>query len=100
MFTGFIHYKNPEEQFTSIGYDHIFDPANEKKLRVRESALKDYSLDYWKELLENGITREEGIDIYYSSEFIHNKIYIMMCGIAIILMSIMCLISFYRIDRL
>lgn len=46
MFTGFIHYKAPEEQFESIGYNHMFDLENEKRLRVRESALKGYSLDY------------------------------------------------------
>lgn len=99
MFTGFIHYKAPEEQYTGIGYSHVFDSENEKRLRVRESTLKGYSLDYWKELLKNGITRQDGVDIYYNSGLIQNQIYITMCVIAIVLMVIMCLINYYRIHR-
>ena len=99
MFTGFIHYKTPEEQYTGLGYSHVFDSENEKRLRVRESTLKGYSLDYWKELLKNGITRQDGVDIYYNSGLIQNQIYITMCVIAIVLMVIMCLINYYRIHR-
>lgn len=99
MFTGFIHYKAPEEQFTDIGYSHIFDPDNEKQLRAREAALKGYSLDYWKEQLKNGITRQEGMDIYYSSGSIENQIYIIVCAVAAILIGLMGLISYCRISK-
>lgn len=100
MFTGFIHYKAPEEQFTNIGYNHIFDPDNEKQLRAREAALKGYSLDYWKEQLKNGITRQEGMDIYYSSGSIENQIYIIVCAVAAILIGLMALISYCRISKM
>lgn len=96
MFTGFIHYKAPEAQFESIGYNHIFDPENEKQLRARESAMKGYSLDYWKELLENGIIRQNGTELYYSSEIIQNQIFIIMVVAAAILIGIMGLISYCR----
>lgn len=94
MFTGFIHYKAPEEQFESIGYNHIFDPNNEKRLRVRESAMKGYSLDYWKELLGNGIIRKNGIELYYSSGIKQNQFFIIMVVAAAILIGIMGLISY------
>ncbi|WP_303407853.1 hypothetical protein [uncultured Muribaculum sp.] len=100
MFTGFIHYKAPEEQFTNIGYNHIFDPDNEKQLRAREAALKGYSLDYWKEQLKNGITHQEGMDIYYSSGSIENQIYIIVCAVAAILIGLMGLISYCRISKM
>ncbi len=100
MFTGFIHYKAPEEQFESIGYNHIFDPDNEKKLRARESAMKGYSLDYWKEQFKNGIIRQNGIELYYSSGIIQNQIYIVMCIAATILIGIMGLMSYYRIYKI
>ena len=100
MFTGFIHYKAPEEQFTGIGYSHIFDPDNEKQLRAREAALKGYSLDYWKEQLKNGITHQEGMDIYYSSGSIENQIYIIVCAVAAILIGLMGLISYCRISKM
>lgn len=100
MFTGFIHYKAPEEQFESIGYNHMFDLENEKRLRVRESALKGYSLDYWKEQLANGIIRQKGIELYYRSGIFQNQIYIIMCAIAAILISIMGLISYHQINKI
>lgn len=100
MFTGFIHYKAPEAQFESIGYNHIFDPDNEKQLRARESAMKGYSLDYWKELLGNGIIRQNGIELYYSSGIIQNQIYIAMCAVAAVLICIMGLISFSLIYKM
>lgn len=99
MFTGFIHYKAPEEQFESIGYNHIFDPDNEKQLRARESAMKGYSLDYWKELLENGIIRQNGIEFYYSYGIRQNQIFIMMFVWTAILIGIMGLISYCRIYK-
>lgn len=99
MFTGFIHYKAPEEQFESIGYNHILDPDNEKRLRVRESMMKGYSLDYWKELLKNGIVRQDGIELYYSSGIKQNRIYIAMCALAAILIGVMGLISYCHIHN-
>ncbi len=97
MFTGFIHYKSPAEQFTSDGYNHILDPENEKQLRIREKALKGYSLNYWKRYLKDGIKRQDGIDVYYESNLIENKIYIGVCLLSLLLLGIMDLISFRRI---
>lgn len=99
MFTGFIYYKAPEEQIASIGYNHIFDPENEKRLRARESELKSYYLDYWKEELKDGFSRQEGVDIYYSSGNSQNQIYVAMCALAVVLAGIMGLISYIRIYR-
>lgn len=99
MFTGFIYYKTPEDQFESMGYNHIFDPDNEKQLRARESAMKGYSLDYWKDLLKNGVIRQNGIELYYSSGIIQNQVYLMMCALGVILIGIMSLISYCRIYK-
>lgn len=100
MFTGFIHYKAPEDQFESIGYNHIFDPDNEKHLRARESGMKSYSLDYWKKQLKDGIIQQDCIELYYSSGCLQNQIYVAMCVVAVILIGIMGLISYCRVYKI
>lgn len=100
MFTGFIYYKTPEEQFACIGYNHIFDPENEKRLRVRESLMTGYSLDFWKEQLKDGIIQQDGIELYYSSGSLQNQIYVAMCVVAVILIGIMGLISYCRVYKI
>lgn len=64
MFNGFIYYKAPNEQYTSVGYPYIFDSDNIKRLKNREQILKGYSLKSW-EFLKNGLYVTDGREIYY-----------------------------------
>lgn len=89
MFTGFIFYKNLDDHNMSIGYPHIFDSDNIVKLRNREEAMKEYSLDYWMESLKNGEQRQKGTDFYYEFNLIENKaiICVFILGLFLFMMS-------------
>lgn len=66
MFTGFIYYKAPEEQYTSLGYNYMFDDGNLEKLEAREQVLKEYgySLHSW-DFLKDGLFVAGCKEIYY-----------------------------------
>jgi hypothetical protein len=57
----------------SIGYPHILDTENLHRLRLREQAMKEYSLDYWIESLKDGEQRQKGTDFYFEFNLIENK---------------------------
>lgn len=76
MFNGCIFYNSLDKHNMSIGYPHILDSDNISKLHAREEAMKDYSLDYWIESLKDGEQYQKGIDFYYESNLIENKIII------------------------
>ena len=40
IFNGFIYYKAPEEQYTSLGYPYRFDSGNIKKLKKNRIAMR------------------------------------------------------------
>ena len=89
MFTGFIFYKNLNDHTMSIGFPHMFDPDNIIKLRNREKAMKEYSLDYWIETLKNGEQRQKGMAFYYELNLIENKaiICVFILGVFLIMIS-------------
>ena len=89
MFTGFIFYNNLNDHTMSIGYPHMFDSDNIIKLRNREKAMKEYSLDYWIESLKNGEQRQKGIDFYYEFNLFENKaiICVFILGVFLIMIS-------------
>lgn len=78
MFNGFIYYKAPDEQYTSLGYPYIFDSENVKKLKVREQTLKGYSLEAW-EFLKDGLYVTEGKEIYYDIYQKKNLVFLGIC---------------------
>jgi hypothetical protein len=73
MFTGFIFYNDLNNHTMSIGYPHILDTENLHRLRLREQAMKEYSLDYWIESLKDGEQRQKGTDFYFEFNLIENK---------------------------
>ena len=84
IFNGFIYYKAPEEQYTSLGYPYIFDSGNIKKLKNREQILKGYSLESW-EFLKDGLIVTEGKEIYYEIYQMENFVFLGVCILSFIL---------------
>lgn len=66
MFTGLIYYKAPTEQYTSVGFPHLFDTDNVGALEERERLMPGYSLKYW-EFLKEGPVVVDGREIYEAS---------------------------------
>ncbi len=96
MFNGFIYYTALDDQYTSIGYNYIFEPENEAKLKIREDALKGYSLSYW-DFLRDGVVVTDLKDAYNKINRRENMIFICICVLAILLDSILSLT--YRTNR-
>ena len=84
IFNGFIYYKAPEEQYTSLGYPYIFDSGNIKKLKNREQILKGYSLESWG-FLKDGLIVTEGKEIYYEIYQMENFVFLGVCILSFIL---------------
>lgn len=84
MFNGFIYYKAPHEQYTSVGYPYIFDSENMNKLKDREHLLKGYSLDAW-DFLKDGLHVTEGKKIYYKIYQKENLVFLGICILSFIL---------------
>lgn len=84
MFNGFIYYKAPHEQYTSVGYPYIFDSENMNKLKDREHLLKGYSLDAW-DFLKEGLHVTEGKKIYYKIYQKENLVFLGICILSFIL---------------
>ena len=84
MFNGFIYYKAPNEQYTSVGYPYIFDSDNIKRLKNREQILKGYSLESW-EFLKDGLIVTEGKEIYYEIYQMENFVFLGVCILSFIL---------------
>ena len=84
MFNGFIYYKAPHEQYTSVGYPYIFDSENMNKLKDREHLLKGYSLDAW-DFLKDGLHVTEGKKIYYKIYQKENLVFLGICVLSFIL---------------
>lgn len=88
MFTGYIYYKSPSEQYISMGYSHMFDPENVEKLRERNSVLTGYSMRSW-EFLKNGLYRQQGTAIYYEQACVDNTVYLAVCLLTILIACVM-----------
>ena len=100
IFNGFIYYKALIDHRASIGFNHLFDPENIKKLEEREKQLPGYSLKAW-EFLKEGPQVTEGKDIYFEYNRWINIIFLWICISALLLCAIMSviIISKYRYDR-
>ena len=100
IFNGFIYYKAPEEQYTSLGYPYIFDSGNIKKLKNREHILKGYSLESW-EFLKDGLIVTEGKEIYYEIYQMENFVFLGVCILSFILnLGLIILEGKYRLTDL
>ena len=88
MFTGYIYYKSPSEQYISMGYSHMFDPENVEKLKERNSVLTGYSMRSW-EFLKNGLYRQQGTAIYYEQACVDNTVYLAVCLLTILIACVM-----------
>ena len=95
MFNGFIYYKALIDHRTSIGFNHLFDPENVKKLEEREKLLPGYSLKAW-EFLKEGPEVTEGKDIYFEYNKSINIIFLWICLSALLLCAIMSVIIISR----
>ena len=97
VFNGFIYYKALINHRTSVGFNHLFDPENIKKLEEREKQLPGYSLKAW-EFLKEGPQVTEGKDIYFEYNRWINIIFLWICISALLLCAIMSviIISKYR----
>ena len=100
IFNGFIYYTALINHRTSVGFNHLFDPENIKKLEEREKQLPGYSLKAW-EFLKEGPQVTEGKDIYFEYNRWINIIFLWICISALLLCAIMSviIISKYRYDR-
>lgn len=81
MFTGFIYYKSPVEQYTSVGFNHMFDQENVDKFMRRDSILTGYSIT-GLEYLKGGLHQKQGKEIYFEQNRIDNICYLYVCLLA------------------
>lgn len=95
MFNGFIYYKALDDQYTSLGYNYILDPENEAKLKIRDEAMKGYSLSSW-DFLKDGIVVNNLKDTYHEIDRRENLIFICICVLALILNVIASMIYRYN----
>ena len=63
MFTGIIFYKSLKEQYTSDGFNYIFEPENLKKIEERAKLLPEEALNPYK-FLQEGNRVKKGIELY------------------------------------